>query len=97
MQTDMFRALERAQQRLFPDAVTLPIMLTGATDMAPLRAKGVQAYGLGTPISAEDGARIHGHDERISVEGIGQFVAFAYHAVTDVAAAKSPVLPAESR
>ena len=97
MQKDMFRALERAQQRLFPDAVTLPIMLTGATDMAPLRAKGVQAYGLGTPISPEDAARIHGHDERVSVEGIGQFVTFVYHAVTDVAAAKSPTLPAETR
>jgi len=97
MQTDMFRALERAQERLFPDAVTLPIMLTGATDMAQLRAKGVQAYGLGTPISPEDAARIHGHDERISVEGIGQFVTYVYHAVTDVAGAKSPPLSAESR
>jgi acetylornithine deacetylase/succinyl-diaminopimelate desuccinylase-like protein len=97
MQTDMFRALERAQQGLFPDTVTLPIMLTGATNMAPLRAKGVQAYGLGPSISPEDAARIHGHDERTPVEGIGQFVAFVYRAVTDVAAAESPTIPGESR
>ena len=32
---------------MFPDAITVPIMLTGATDMAQLRGKGVQAYGFG--------------------------------------------------
>ena len=40
--TEMFRALEHTQQRMFPGAVTLPTMLTGATDMAQLRARGVR-------------------------------------------------------
>ena len=86
--TEMFLALERAQQAMFPQAVTLPMMLTGATDSAQLRAKGVQAYGLGSVVTDEERARIHGNDERLSITGIGKFVELVYRAVTDVAAAK---------
>jgi len=89
IRTDMFRALENAQRKLFPDAATLPVLLTGATNMAPLRAKGVQAYGLGPPTAEGDSNRVHGNDERISLEGLGQFVALVYHAVREVAAANS--------
>jgi len=46
LDTDLFRALEHAQKRMWPAAITLPAMVTGATDLAQLRAKGVQAYGL---------------------------------------------------
>ena len=88
LDTEMFHALERAQRKVFPNAVTLPIMQTGATDSAQLRAKGVQAYDLSIPHSDEDVKRIHGNDERVSVEGLGQFIQYVYAAVTDVAGAK---------
>ena len=88
LQTVMFQALERAQARLFPGPVTLPQMMTGATDSAQLRAKGVQAYGVGTLISDRELATIHGNDERTSVDGLGKFVEFLYRAVIDVAATK---------
>jgi acetylornithine deacetylase/succinyl-diaminopimelate desuccinylase-like protein len=88
LETDMFRALERAQAKLFPGVVTLPVMLTGATDSAQLRAKGVQAYGLGSVAGDRERASIHGNDERISIEGLGKFVEFIYWAVIDVAASK---------
>jgi acetylornithine deacetylase/succinyl-diaminopimelate desuccinylase-like protein len=86
--TEMFRALENAQAKVFPGAVTLPMMLTGATDSAQLRAKGVQAYGLGSVSSDDDSARVHGNDERISVNGLGKFLEFVWWAVVEVAAAK---------
>lgn len=88
LDTEMFQALERAQQKVFPGAVTLPIMQTGATDAAQLRAKGVQAYDLSIPHSDEDVKRVHGNDERVSIEGLGQFIQYVYAAVTDVAGAK---------
>ncbi|NLS93115.1 MAG: M20/M25/M40 family metallo-hydrolase [Planctomycetaceae bacterium] len=88
IQTDMFRALEKAQRTVFPEAATLPVLLTGATNMAPLRARGVQAYGLGAPTSDEDSIRVHGNDERVSVAGVRQYVEFVYHAVTGVAATR---------
>jgi len=88
LDTEMFRALEASQAKLFPGTVTLPLMLTGATDSAQLRAKGVQAYGLGSVAGDRERASVHGNDERISVEGLGQFVEFIYWAVVDVAGAK---------
>jgi acetylornithine deacetylase/succinyl-diaminopimelate desuccinylase-like protein len=84
--SEMFQALERAQAKLFPGAVTLPTMGTGATDSAQLRAKGVQAYGIGAPTSDDDALRVHGNDERIRLEGEGKFVEYLYTAVVDVAA-----------
>jgi acetylornithine deacetylase/succinyl-diaminopimelate desuccinylase-like protein len=88
LQTDMFHALESAQAKVFPGVVTVPIMLTGATDSAQLRVKGVQAYGLGSVASDRERGAVHGNDERLSVEGLGKFVQLMYNAVTDVAAAR---------
>lgn len=88
IRTDMFQALERVQQRMFPQAITLPSMLTGATDSAQLREKGVHAYGLGPLVTEEDGARVHGNDERIHITGLGKFVQYLYECVVEVAAAK---------
>jgi acetylornithine deacetylase/succinyl-diaminopimelate desuccinylase-like protein len=61
------------------------MMLTGATDSAQLRAKGVQAYGLSTPGLAEERPRMHGNDERVPVAGVGMFIEYLYRAVVDVA------------
>jgi acetylornithine deacetylase/succinyl-diaminopimelate desuccinylase-like protein len=85
---EMFEALERSQGKVFPGSVTLPIMLPGATDSAQLRAKGVQAYGIGVPRTDEDASRVHGNDERVSVNALGKFVDFLYTALIDVAASK---------
>ena len=86
LDSDMFRALEKAQADVFPGVVTLPVMLTGATDSASLRAKGVPSYGIGPVVTEEDGMRMHGNDERLSVEGLGKFVEFLYRAVVEVSA-----------
>jgi acetylornithine deacetylase/succinyl-diaminopimelate desuccinylase-like protein len=90
LDTVTFHALEAAQKRVFPKAITLPIMQTGATDSAQLRAKGVQAYGLSIPGTEEDAHRVHGNDERTSIESLGQFVEYLYAAVTGIAAADKP-------
>jgi acetylornithine deacetylase/succinyl-diaminopimelate desuccinylase-like protein len=88
LQTDLFHALESAQTKVFPGVVTVPMMLTGATDSAQLRVKGVQAYGLGSVASDRERAAVHGNDERLSVDGLGKFVQLIYTAVVDVAAAR---------
>jgi acetylornithine deacetylase/succinyl-diaminopimelate desuccinylase-like protein len=88
LHNDMFEALERAQAKVFPGAFTLPMMGTGASDSAQLRAKGVQAYGVGPPTSDDDRLRVHGNDERVRIEGVGKFVEYLYSAVVDVAESK---------
>lgn len=91
--SELMRALEKVQAGMFPGAVTVPLMLTGATDMSFLRAKGVQAYGIAAP-ALEGDAGAHGNDERISVDGFGKFVEFIYRTVVEVAGAPPAPAPA---
>ena len=96
LNTEMFRALEAVQKRMYPDATTLPYLLTGATDLNPLRAEGVQAYGIGplsNPGELASGRGAHGNDERILERSLHDFVRFQWQAVLDVAASKVPPKP----
>ncbi len=88
LHSEMFAALEHAQKRVFPSAITLPLMQTGATDAAQLRAKGVQAYGIEVPFADEELHRMHGNDERVSVQAMGEFAEYLYDAVKEVAGKK---------
>ena len=88
LDSEMFRALETAQAEVFPGAITFPEMGTGSTDSAQLLAKGIMTYGVGSPGTAEDTEGAHGNDERVSIEGLGKFIEFLYHAVVEVAAAQ---------
>jgi acetylornithine deacetylase/succinyl-diaminopimelate desuccinylase-like protein len=87
--SEMFHALESATEDLFAGAVTLPAMLTGATDMAEVRAKGTQCYGFGPVVAEEqaaEGGGAHGDDERIKADSVPMLVRFLWDAVTRVAA-----------
>jgi acetylornithine deacetylase/succinyl-diaminopimelate desuccinylase-like protein len=88
LDTEGFHALEHAQQKVFPGVPTIPIMQVGATDSAQLRAKGVQAYDIGSVLGPEELKRVHGNDERIRIAGFGKFVQFLYAATLEIAGAK---------
>ena len=84
--TEMFHQLEEVSRRIY-HAPTLPSMLTGATDNAQLRAKGVQAYGFGPLASVEEGSLggAHSDDENISVAALYKMVEFLWETVIAVA------------
>jgi acetylornithine deacetylase/succinyl-diaminopimelate desuccinylase-like protein len=86
LDTEMFRALESTGQRLF-HVPSLPYMLTGATDMAQLRAKGVQAYGTGPIATPEQGplGLAHGDDEHIAISSLMALVQWTWDTVIEVA------------
>ncbi|HXZ35143.1 MAG TPA: M20/M25/M40 family metallo-hydrolase [Thermodesulfobacteriota bacterium] len=88
LNTEMFAALEAAQRRLYPESITIPILLPGATDMSPLRAKGIQAYGIGPVVDSDETGGAHSDDERILEKSLHDFVRFIWHAILEVAAAK---------
>ena len=88
LKTEMFAALEKAQKSLFPESITIPILLPGATDMSPLRAKGLQAYGIGPVVDNEEIGGAHADDERILEKSLYDFIRFVWHAVVEVAATK---------
>ena len=51
---EMFQSIESAAGQMYPDATVLPTMLTGATDMAQVRAKGTASYGFGGSSTVAD-------------------------------------------
>ena len=83
----MFHAFEATQKEMFPDAITLPAMLTGATDNAQLRAKGVQAYGFGPIVDEKEvagGGGAHGDDEHLKEDSLYKEVQFIWRSVMRV-------------
>ncbi len=90
LDTEMFRVLEATQRRMYPGAITIPGMVTGATDLAQLRAKGVQAYGIGPQFEEAEFAEHGWHSdvERLNEESLHGLVRFLWHAVVGVAGSK---------
>jgi acetylornithine deacetylase/succinyl-diaminopimelate desuccinylase-like protein len=88
--SDAYHAIEAAYQKIY-GATTLPMMSTGATDMAFLRGKGIQCYGVGAMTDLEDAAKgfgAHSDQERILEESVYKHVQFWWTAVTSIAGAK---------
>ena len=83
--TAMFRALEHVQRKMFPDAITLPSMLTGATDLAQLRARGVEAYGFGPVVESGDPGGAHANDERLAEASLYKLVEFLWATILEAA------------
>ena len=85
--TTAFSAIEQNLQEHY-GVITLPTMSTGATDMAYLRARGVQCYGIGPAIDREDAALgfgAHSDQERILISEMNRFVRFNWDLVIDIA------------
>jgi acetylornithine deacetylase/succinyl-diaminopimelate desuccinylase-like protein len=90
LDSEVFKILESAFARLY-DTTVLPTMSTGATDMAYLREKGIQCYGVGPALDAEDGPKgfgAHSDQERILEAELHRFVRFQIDVVTALAAAR---------
>ena len=87
---EMFRTMERVANEMFPDATVMPIMATGATDMAQVRAKGVQAYGIAparTVAEKASGHGAHGDNERVAEDAFVDMVRYLWRVVIEIAAA----------
>ena len=85
-----FKAVEAMVKKDY-DTATLPTMSTGATDMAYLRAKGMQCYGIGPALDVEDGPKgfgAHSDQERIVESELYRFVRFHYDVVAELARAR---------
>jgi acetylornithine deacetylase/succinyl-diaminopimelate desuccinylase-like protein len=90
LDTEMFHVLEQVSKRMYPGAAVLPSMSTGATDMAQLRARGIQCYGIGPAVNDDDGANYGGHSdvERMPEASLYRFAEYTWNAVMEVAVAK---------
>jgi acetylornithine deacetylase/succinyl-diaminopimelate desuccinylase-like protein len=89
LDSDMYRVLTKVAGTMYPEAAVLPTMATGATDMAQLRAKGIQAYGIGPATTEADAINYGAHSdvERLPEQSLYRFVEFTWRAAMDMAAA----------
>ncbi len=90
LDSELFRAIESAIVRNY-DTTTIPSMSTGATDMAYLREKGIQCYGIGAASDLEDVAKgfsAHSDQERVLESELQRFVRFNWELVHDFVRAK---------
>jgi acetylornithine deacetylase/succinyl-diaminopimelate desuccinylase-like protein len=78
--TELFRAIERASRERDPNALVTTYMLTGATDRPTYRRLGIITYGLDPfRVESSDSQRgVHGNDERVSVENVGFGVKYVF-------------------
>jgi acetylornithine deacetylase/succinyl-diaminopimelate desuccinylase-like protein len=83
--TDLYRALERSARQQFSAEVT-PYLFQAGTDAPTWRSRGIPVYGIYPyPIDAEDLTRMHGNDERVSIESLRQGTEMIYRTLVDVA------------
>ena len=78
--TDLFRAIEKAAHEREPGAFVTTPMETAATDRPTYRKLGITTYGF-SPFKiprSELQRGMHGNDERLSVENVGYGVRFFY-------------------
>ncbi len=83
--TELFSIIRKTVQTINPKAVTVPYLSPGATDSRYFRKRGVTAYGFFPIILSESELqRMHGIDERISLENLKQGTRILYETVKEV-------------
>jgi acetylornithine deacetylase/succinyl-diaminopimelate desuccinylase-like protein len=84
--TALYRALERQARAQFPGAEVTTYLFQAGTDAGAWRARGVPVYGIYPyPIDAEDLTRMHGNDERVSIESLRQGTEMIFRTLVEVA------------
>ena len=65
----LYLVMEKVFHATAPNALVVPFLMRGTTDGAYLRAKGMAVYGV--PLFRKDGdLRMHGNDERMSLDNL---------------------------
>lgn len=74
--TPFYAAAQEAAAEISPEARVTPFMAAWTTDSQDLRARGVVTYGIDPPLSADDGERVHGKNERISLAALDWYAEY---------------------
>jgi acetylornithine deacetylase/succinyl-diaminopimelate desuccinylase-like protein len=83
--TSLYQALEASAKEVWPNAPVTTYLFQAGTDAGAWRSRGVPVYGIYPyPISADDLTRMHGNDERISIESLEQGTEMIYKTLVKV-------------
>ena len=86
LRKDVFNAVARLSDTMWPGVLTIPVMSTGATDGRYLRVAGIPTYGVSGFFGDRDDVRAHGRDERMNVNSFYEGQAFLYQLVKELSA-----------
>ena len=85
-QTDLYRALEKQSRAQFQGVEVSSYVFQAGTDARAWRLRGVPVYGIYPyPVDAVDLERMHGNDERVSVDALRQGTELVFRTLVDVA------------
>ena len=91
--TELYRALALESKIQWPSAEVTPYLFQAGTDAAAWRSRGVPVYGIYPyPITNDELRRMHGNDERVSVESLREGTDMVYRTLVRVAG-KAPTKP----
>jgi acetylornithine deacetylase/succinyl-diaminopimelate desuccinylase-like protein len=75
---DLFKAIDRIDDSMWPGVPAIPMMVMGATDGRDLREAGIPTYGVQGFFMEREDFRAHGRDERMPVESFYEGQTFLY-------------------
>ena len=85
LRPDLMAAVERHTTEMWPGAIVLPFMSTGATDGLYLRNAGIPTYGVEGMFTEANDVRAHGKDERVGIKAFYDAREFLYRLVKTLA------------
>ena len=84
--TELYQALVKSARVQWPEAEVTPYLFQAGTDAGAWRSRGVPVYGIYPyPIDADELSRMHGNDERVSVESLKQGTEMIFRVLMEVA------------
>jgi acetylornithine deacetylase/succinyl-diaminopimelate desuccinylase-like protein len=83
--TELYAAIRKSVRDHVEEAVVVPSVATGFTDLRVFRRRGIPAYGF-VPVllEPEDAGRTHGNDERIAIDSIRLAMQILFATVREV-------------
>ncbi|MFL5404022.1 MAG: M20/M25/M40 family metallo-hydrolase [Gemmatimonadales bacterium] len=85
LRPEVMRPVERLVQQMWPGAIIVPEMSTGASDGLYVRNAGIPVYGVSAVFERIDDIRAHGRDERVGVKAYHDAAKFWYQLVKQLA------------
>ena len=86
--TELYQALADSAREQYPEALVTSYLFQAGTDAGAWRNRGVPVYGIYPyPIDQDDLSRMHGNDERVSVQSLAEGTEMIYRVLVEVAGA----------
>jgi acetylornithine deacetylase/succinyl-diaminopimelate desuccinylase-like protein len=84
LRPDVISIVESLTKEMFPGAIVVPVMSTGATDGLYLRNGEIPTYGVDGTFGDIDDVRAHGRDERVGVKQFYEGLEFQYRLIKEL-------------